>query len=182
MMRLPMILVVASAEMRSTRRLFRYWLFVVLSTLTGLFMFLQLTIVHGLFSRLSATVGVVGPRYLIAGIGTPLLTVFLAGLVFLAFDVRARDERDRMIQVLDARPLSNAEFLLGRVCGLVFLTWLPVLIMLLLFSGFGFIAMGLDQPIGDPIEPLSLIGFLLGSLLSILLGCSIIVLIAIIVR
>ncbi len=182
MMRLPMILVVASAEMRSTRRLFRYWLFVVLSTLTGLSMFLQLTIVHGLFSNLSATVGAIGPRYLISGIGTPLLTVFLAGLIFLAFDVRARDERDRMIQVLDARPLSNAEFLLGRVCGLVFLTWLPVLIMLLLFSGFGFIAMELDLPIGDPIEPLSLIGFLLGSLLSILLWCSIIVLMAIFVR
>lgn len=177
-----MMLVVAKAEMRSTRRLFRYWLFVVLSTLTGLFMFLQLTILHGMFSRMSATVGVVGPRYLISGIGTPLLTVFMAGLIFLAFDIRARDERDRMIQVLDARPLSNAEFLLGKVCGLVFLTWLPVLIMLLLFEGFGFIAMALDLPIGDPIEPFSLVGFLLGSLLSILLWCSIIVLIAIIAR
>ena len=137
MMRIPMMLVVAKAEMRSTRRLFRYWLFVVLSTLTGIFMLLQLTILHGMFSSMSATLGVVGPRYLISGIGTPLLTVFLAGLIFLAFDIRARDERDRMIQVLDARPLSNAEFLLGKVCGLVFLTWLPVLIMLLLFEGFG---------------------------------------------
>ena len=120
MMRLSMILVVARAEMRSNRRLFRYWLFAVISILAAVLMFGQYTFLHGMFSNLSATIGVIGPRYLIASIGFNLLIIFLVGLVFLAFDVRARDERDRMTEVLDSRPLSNIEFLGGKVAGLVF--------------------------------------------------------------
>ncbi len=182
MIRLPMVLVVARAEMRSNRRLTRFWVFAAISALVALGMFANYTFVHGMFSYVSATVGIMGPRYLVSVVGLPLMLVFLVGLIFLAFDVRARDERDRMVGVLDSRPLSNGEFILGKVMGLVFVSWIPVLFIAFVFESFGFIAINLEWPVGDPVEPLSLWGFLFGTLHSLLLWCSIIVLIAVVVR
>lgn len=89
---------------------------------------------------MSATIGILGPRYLIAVVGLYLLFVFLVGLVFLAFDFRARDERDRMTEVLDSRPLSNGEFLIGKVTGLVFMIWIPLPVIAFLFESFGLLA------------------------------------------
>ncbi len=181
-MRLPMVFVVARAEMRSNRRLTRYWVFAVISTFVAIGLFGNYTFVHGMFSNMSGTIGAMGPRYLMSVVGVPLVLVFLVGLVFLAFDVRARDERDRMVEVLDSRPLSNGEFLLGKVVGLVFASWIPVLFIAILFESFGFMAINLDWQFGDPVEPYSLFGFLFGTLDSLLLWCSIIVLIAVVTR
>ena len=50
---------------------------------------------------MTASIGPVGPRFLVAAMGMQVLMVFLLGLVFLAFDVRARDVRERMYEVLD---------------------------------------------------------------------------------
>ena len=55
MIRLPMILAVAGAEMRSTRRLFRYWLFTILAVLISTALFAQYTVMHGMASYQSAT-------------------------------------------------------------------------------------------------------------------------------
>jgi ABC-type transport system involved in multi-copper enzyme maturation permease subunit len=181
-MRLPIILVVARAEVRSNRRLTRYWVFAVISTIAALGALAESTFLHGRFSYVSAAIGVMGPRYLIASAGSKLLLIFLVGLVFLAFDIRARDERDRMTEVLDSRPLSNAEFLLGKVAGLVFVIWIPLPIIALLFGTFGLIASSYGFPYGDPVESFSLLGFLLGTLTSLLLWCSIIVLITVVFR
>jgi ABC-type transport system involved in multi-copper enzyme maturation permease subunit len=182
MMQPAMILAIARAEMRSTRRLVRYWVFAVLSVLIASVMFFQMAFMHGMFSRHSATVGAMGPRFLIAAVGIYLLIVFLIGLIFLAFDVRARDERERMAEVLDSRPISNSEFLLGRCLGLVFMSWLPVLFVAALLQVFGLLSLWNDWPIGEPLEPYSVMGFLLQTLTTLALWCSIIVLVAVGVR
>ena len=113
-MRLPMILAIARAEIRSVRRLVRYWVFALLSVLFTFLAYGYYTVIHTLASRFSATVGAVGPRYLMSGVGLYFVVIFLLGLIFLAFDVRARDERERIAEVLDSRPVSNPEFLAGR--------------------------------------------------------------------
>jgi ABC-type transport system involved in multi-copper enzyme maturation permease subunit len=177
-----MMFAVARAEMRSNRRLFRYWLFAVLAVIVGVSMFGQFTFLHGAFSHLSATIGSMGPRYLIAAVGIYLILIFLVGLIFLAFDVRARDERDHMAEVLDSRPLTNAEFLLGKVIGLVLLSWMPVLFIALLFQGFGLIATIGGWPVGEAVEPRSLIGFLFQMLTVLSLWCAVIVFVAVLVR
>lgn len=182
MMQAAMILAIARAEMRSTRRLVRYWVFAVLSVLIASGVYFQLAVLHGMFSRYSATVGALGPRYLIASTGFYLLTMFLVGLIFLAFDVRARDERERMAEVLDSRPVSNMEFLLGRCIGLVFMSWLPVLLVAVLLQFYGLLSIWNGWSIGDPLEPYSLIGFLLQTLTTLTLWCVIIVLVAVLVR
>ncbi len=181
-MRLPQILVVARAEMRSDRRLIRYWLFVLVSVLASFGMYGQYAFLHGMFSNMSATVGSIGPRYLIGSIGVTVIMISLVGLIFLAFDIRARDERDRMTEVLDTRPLSNLEFIVGKVTGLVFMIWIPLVIVSLILQVVGLIAVVFDFPMGEPIEPYSVVGFLVASLTSLFLWCSIIVLLAAVIR
>ena len=84
--------------------------------------------------------------------GTWYLLIFLIGLVFLGFDIRARDVRERIVEVLDSKPFSNIELILGRFVGLLVMSWLPVaLITLFLF--------GLGLAFDEPIEPYSLIDF-----------------------
>ncbi|MBS02423.1 MAG: hypothetical protein CMQ24_06930 [Gammaproteobacteria bacterium] len=182
MPRANMLRAIAGAEMLSTRRLARYWVFVVISLLLGVFSFGQLIVMHGLFSHMSATVGTMSPRFLIANSGLNLMLGFLTGLIFIAYDVRARDVRERMSEVLDARPFTNLEALLGRGIGLTLMAWYPILGILLLMQLFGFAAGAFGWPFGEPVEPWSLLGFLIYALTTMALWCAIILLLAMAVR
>ena len=182
MMRLPMILAIARAEIRSVRRLVRYWVFALLSVAFTFLAYGYYTVIHTLASRFSATVGAVGPRYLMSGVGLYFVVIFLLGLIFLAFDVRARDERERIAEVLDSRPVSNPEFLTGRVLGLVAMAWGPVLFTAMALQALGALAVGLDWYGGEPIEPYSLVGFLLAALSMFTLWCAVVMLLAVLVR
>ena len=182
MIRLTMILAIARAEIRSVRRLIRYWVFALLSVAFTFLAYGYYTVIHALASRFSATVGAVGPRYLMSSVGLYFVMIFLLGLIFLAFDVRARDERERIAEVLDSRPVSNPEFLIGRVLGLVAMAWGPVLCMAVALQAVGALAVGLDWYGGEPIEPYSVVGFLLASLSMFTLWCAIVMLLAVLVR
>ena len=182
MMRLPMILAIARAEIRSVRRLIRYWVFALLSVAFTLLAYGYYTIIHAYASRFSATVGVAGPRYLMSGVGLYCVLIFLLGLIFLAFDVRARDERERIAEVLDSRPVSNPEFLLGRGLGLVAMAWGPVLCTAAAVQALGALAVTFDWYGGEPIEPYSLAGFLLAALSMFTLWCAVVMLLAVLVR
>ncbi|SUZ82118.1 uncharacterized protein METZ01_LOCUS34972, partial [marine metagenome] len=109
-----MIKAIASAELRSTRRLARYWPFTILSVLFVCVMTGQTTFMHAMGSGLSASLGSMGPRYLVASSGFMAVILFLVCLIFLVFDIRHRDVRDRMVEVLDTRPITNIELVLGR--------------------------------------------------------------------
>lgn len=181
-MRLPMILAIARAEIRSVRRLVRYWVFALLSVAFTFLAYGYYTVIHTVASRFSATVGAIGPRYLMSGVGLYFVVIFLLGLIFLAFDVRARDERERIAEVLDSRPVSNPEFLVGRVLGLVAMAWGPVLFTATALQGLGALAVGLDWYGGEPIEPYSLAGFLIAALSMFTLWCAVVMLLAVLVR
>ncbi len=182
MMQLPMILAIARAEVRSVRRLVRYWLFAILSVLFTFLTYGYYAGIHFFASRFSASVGAVGPRYLMSGVGLYFVAIFLVGLIFLAFDVRARDERERIAEVLDSRPVSNTEFLIGRALGLVAMAWGPVLFMAAVLQAVGLLAVRLDWYVGEPIEPYSLVGFLLAALSIFVLWCALVMLLAVLVR
>lgn len=181
-MRLPIIRAIARAERRSVRRLVRYWVFSVLAVLISFVFYMQYAAMHGFGSHLSATIGAMGPRYLISGIGMGLMIIFLLGLVFLAFDIRSRDIRERMAEVLDAHPVTNAEFIMGRGLGLVLMAWFPVLFTLAFLQGFGILALTLGWPLGDLIEPYSVLDFMLFSLSMLALWCSIVMLVSVLIR
>ena len=153
-------LAVALAEMRSARRLTRTWLFSSLSLLIGLGLYVYFTIMHGLASGFSASVGVFNPRFMMASQGVIVIVIFVVAVIFLAFDIRARDARERIAEVLDVRPVGNLTLLAGRLAGLVLIAWLIVLLLALSWQGLGALALALDWPAGDPVEPRSLLAFL----------------------
>jgi ABC-type transport system involved in multi-copper enzyme maturation permease subunit len=153
MIHLDTILVIARAERRLTRRLVRYWVFVVLAWMIGTAGYLQYAVaLHMPFSAYSATAASINSRYLVALYGTWYLLVFLIGLIFLAFDVRTRDVRERMVEVLDAKPYSNTELILGRFFGLLVMAWIPVVLITAFLEILGLI-------IKEPIQPWSLLEF-----------------------
>ncbi|MYJ26748.1 MAG: hypothetical protein F4080_14780 [Holophagales bacterium] len=127
----------ARAEMRTIRRLFRFWLFSAVALVLCLFQYGYFWVIHGLFSGISATIGAMSPKFLLGQTALFQTMVLGLGVVFLAFDLRARDRRDRVIEVLDSRPYSNAELVLGRFFGALFMVW-----------GVAFVAMVIIQSIG----------------------------------
>ena len=176
-------LAVALAEMRSARRLTRTWLFSTLSLLIGLGLYLQYTMMHGLASALSPSVGVLNPRFMMANQGVVVVVVFVVAVIFLAFDIRARDARERIAEVLDVRPVGNLTLLAGRLAGLVFVAWLVVALLALSWQGIGALAQALEWPIGDAVEPRSLLAFLfLDAPPALAMWCSVVILLAVTVR
>ena len=152
---------VGFAEMRSARRLVRTWLFCVISLLIGILVWCYLSAMHGFLSGLSGSFGIVNPRFIMSSQSGILLLVFIVALVFLAFDVRARDIRERMVEALDSRPVGNLTMLAGRVLGLVAVVWVPLLLLACFTQGVGTLAKVQGWPIGEAVEPASLLSFLL---------------------
>ncbi len=153
------ILTIAQAEKRLTRRLKRYWVFLLASYFFGLAIFIYYSVLHAFFSSFSATLGTINPHYLLSVYGLIFQVIFTIGIVFTAFDVRARDVRERIVEVLDCRPVSNFELIVGRFLALFQLAWFPVLIMCGLLQLLGWLLPLLGAPIGNTVELDSLITF-----------------------
>ena len=177
------LLAVAVAEMRSARRLARTWLFIVLSVLLSVVAYIYYSGIHGVASGLSASIGVVNPRFILSSMGTLALWVLVVAIIFLAFDVRARDARERIADVLDARPLGNLTLLAGRLAGLAFVAWLTLFVAMLIVQCLGMIALAAEWPFGDTIEPYSLSVFLfVDAPPTLVLWCSLVIFISVLVR
>ena len=174
---------VAVAEMRSARRLVRTWLFIVLCVLLSLITYAYYSGIHGLVSGLSASVGLVNPRFILSSMGVLLLWVMIVAIVFLAFDVRARDARERIADVLDARPLGNLTLLGGRLAGLALVAWLALVVAMLAVQGLGAVAVALEWPFGDMVEPYSMAVFLfVDAPPALILWCSLVILLSVLAR
>ncbi|MDH3628650.1 MAG: hypothetical protein OEV00_02265 [Acidobacteriota bacterium] len=130
---------IAKAEMRLTRRLARFWVFQVIAFLAAALFYLQYNVLHLFFSSLSGSAAMVNPRFLMSFIGMWYLVVFLLGIVFLGFEIRARDKRENIVEVFDALPVTNLELITGRFVGILLACWFPALVSLILLSLIGFL-------------------------------------------
>ena len=153
----------AVTEMRSCTRMARTWLLVVL----GSGIFLNMTggwsSQAGLYSYASLNspaVGVFAPRYMIAYLAQ-LIVVWLAlCMFFFAFDIRSRDVRDRVFEVLDSRPVTNLELLAGRLLGPTILLIIPVVLIMALILVMGFLNQIVGGDMGGVLDPISVLTFL----------------------
>ena len=171
-MRPTVILAVIRAETRTTLRLIHYWLFALLSVGVGCMVYVQLALNHGNLSGIVSGMGTFSPQFYVGLFGPFFYLLLFVGLVFFAFDIRSRDQRDQMVEVLDSRPHSNAEYLVGKFCALVALAWLPILLLMVLVEGAGHLALWTGFPYGVPPEPWSLVGFLIYALAGLSLWCA----------
>ena len=148
-------LTVALAELHIVRRMVRTWLFAALAIGVGLYVYHDWSVLHSFTGLVAA------PRFALPGFGILTLWILLAGLVFLAFDVRARDERERVAEALDSRPLSNVALLGGRLLAVAFAAWLPLAVLAVFLQVGGMVVESLDLRLGVPAEPVSLATFVL---------------------
>ena len=101
------------------------------------------------------------PRFAASDGQAYVLSLLLAGLLLLAFDQQDRDRRERMADVLDARPVSNVAVLFGRLGGIVLAAWLPLAVACVLIELFGFGARASGLGFGEPVEPYAQAAFVL---------------------
>ena len=94
-----------------------------------------------------------------------MLLMFSVGVIFLATDLRFRDIRNRISEVLDSQPLWDIEASLGRLIGVVvFLTTICATLTMAIFV-YGLLVDAFGFPIGTPIEPYSVFAFLVWDIL-----------------
>ena len=176
-------LAIAAAEIRSARRLARTWLFAALALAIGVGQFVFFSFMHGAGSGMSASAGLMAPRFILSYLGMYYVWVLMVGLIFLAFDIRARDRRDRIAEVVDSRPASNLSLLAGRLAGLVLVAWVPVLVIAALFQLIGGTAQLFGWWMGEMVQPVSLIVFVFVDTLPVLiLWCAVVMLLAVVLR
>lgn len=156
---LSKIWAVVRMERRHTRRLVRYWVFLSIAYVLGIGSYIYYGALHALLSSISASVGMIGPRYLMGAIGLYYLTGFVLGIVFLGFDVRARDIRESIVEVLDSRPLTNLELIIGRFIALFLSGWVPIVVLVAVIEVLGWLLPLMGSPIGRTVEPASLVNF-----------------------
>ena len=108
---------------------------------------------------------IVPGRFLMAGYAACFLMPLLAGVVFLAFDHRHRDQADGIVETLDAHPVSNLAFFVGRLMALTAAMWLVCAAFVASMQAAGLAADRwlrngtLDGWLG-PLEPWSMAAFL----------------------
>ncbi|MDQ7006819.1 MAG: ABC transporter permease [Acidobacteriota bacterium] len=127
----------AAMEMRLTRRLVRYWIFLFVAVVFSLALFTYHASIHYFASTHAASFALINPRYFAGSYGANFILLYLLGVIFLAFDVRARDVRERIHEVLDAKPAGNLEMLAGRWLGLLIASWIPMLLIFGFMVGVG---------------------------------------------
>ena len=159
-MNVPRLWSIACAEMRSCRRLARTWVITVIALICGSIAWLYLSLAHMFASYVSASAGLTGPHFAILHIGRLALLSFTVGIVFLAFDIRQRDVRERIGESIDVRPMSNFELITGRLFGVVLLLAIPVVTLITLMCVYGIIAEIFNFGFGSAIDPISVAAFL----------------------
>ena len=154
------VMAVAVAEARFARRLPRTWVFVALGSGSVLAAYGYYFYAHGYFSVPMPAMAYFSPRFHAAAINVYLLWIFLAAAAFLAFDIGARNQRERVADVIDSRPVSNLALVVGRFLGLLLVSWVPMLMVVLVVQLFGWSSRAAGWWLGEPVEPVAQTAFL----------------------
>lgn len=173
----------AIAEMRRCRRMLRTWLLIVLAVSFCINQWVTLTQSYIYDSLKSPVAGVLGPRYMFVRLAQPLVALFAFGIIFLAFDVRSRDVRDRIFEVVDSRPVANFELLAGRLLGTTIPLLVPAVLVIVTILLYGRLAPMFGWEMGAVIEPVSVLSFLTWDIVpNLLLWGSLTMLLTVILR
>lgn len=168
---------IAVAEMRSAIRLVRTQLVIAAAIAMGLGIYAAQAVFHRILWASSHLV--TPPRFLIDTVGTVVLTVLTVGAVALAFDHRVRDRNERIAEAVDTRPHSNLAHVAGRLVGIVAVVWLTAVVLALVIQAWGFAASVFQWPIGEGMEPVSLVLFLfLDALPTLVFWCALTLMLA----
>ncbi|MXZ55906.1 MAG: hypothetical protein F4227_08890 [Gammaproteobacteria bacterium] len=160
-MNLRTLWTLAIAEMRSIRRLARTWVFIAIAFLVCVLWYV------GMLDMTSSPNPPVdwfheqmNPRYRIALMMNMFVAIFSFGIIFLAFDIRARDVQNRMSDVVDALPATNIEIVIGRLFGILLLLLISCTLFLAVVAVYEVTSQLLGSPYRIGIQPLSVLSHL----------------------
>ena len=174
----------AAAEMRSCRRLVRTWVFIVVALLfcAGWYIdaleFQWPSPPGSFFSDSDVTA-----RYTISTLMNGFVAIFSIGIIFLAFDIRARDVQNRISDVIDTQPTANIEIIIGRLVGIYLLLFIPCLVFLALLTGYESISGMFESRFRLGIQPLSVMSLVAWNLIpNVLFYGALVVCLSVLVR
>ena len=130
----------------------RTWLFAALALTAG-------TVLYHAFGAHHFYADIIAPRFTMPGIGLLTLWILLIGVVFVVFDMRSRDQTARIVEALDARPVSNVALLAGRLLAAGVVVWLPLAVLAAVLQISGMVVARFQWLGGTTPEPVSLLTF-----------------------
>lgn len=154
-----------------TASMFRYWLMVLCSFVFAFALFVLNAAAHANYSAYSSSINLVAPSDGIAVFSEICLTIFLVLMVLLCVDIRARDARSQMVEVLDSRPYTNAALVFGRLFGVFAMVWLSLVAMLLLLNVLGWLLPLTGAAFGGTMDPWSIYAFAVYMAMPALIFC-----------
>lgn len=171
------------AETKITVGLFRYWVFLISAWGIAISLYLGNAVRHAVLSSVSISAPYLSPHNVLTQVSVPYMAIFIFGVIFLVVEIRARDSRARMLDLLDTRPYSNMELLTGRFLALFLCSWIPILVLLVLIQSLGWLLLQSGSPVGGTVAPLSMLGFAVYMAIpAIAFFCSLVMLISLLVR
>ncbi|MXW54255.1 MAG: hypothetical protein F4X44_12350 [Gammaproteobacteria bacterium] len=154
------VLSVARLEIAATRRLARFWTIATAISLVSLGAYATACIFLVYIAPSYVPFVTATPKYLVSNIDPSMFLLLHLALLFLTFDTSQRHDRSRILEVLDAKPVSNLESLTGRLVGMSTLLWLVVGANILALHVFGLVASALGWHFAEPIQTHSLFNLL----------------------
>ena len=101
----------------------------------------------------------IGPKYFMASMGTWFLVMTTLGAIFLGCSVRASSIHNRISEVVESRPITNLELVVGRLLSSIAITSIPVIFALVLMILHGYIDRHFGLAYGDVPEAWSVLAF-----------------------
>ncbi|MCY4143098.1 MAG: hypothetical protein OXG08_05330 [Gammaproteobacteria bacterium] len=173
------ILSVAAGEVRTSRRQVRFWTIVFLLSLFSLAGYGLSCSFLAYAATTSPSYGTGIPQYLLGNIDPSFFLMFQMAALFLLFDTSHQQKRDRIAEVLDSKPISNFEYLAGRVLGIAALLWIVAVLNILAMQVFGWVATTTNIAVGDTLQLHSVLNLIfLDAPTTLLFWCSVVVLLA----
>lgn len=177
------VLAFAIAELRSILRLTRTWVLVLVASGYAISLYTETVNDYANSSSVSSVVGLFGPRYVFSTDAANVLVFFVIGIVFLAFDIRVRDTRDRIAEALATRPVKNIDVITGRCLGIITLLLAVIATLLVAIAVYGGVAEQLGLMFSGSPNLVTLSSFLLLDVFpNLAFWCALTVLLAVILR
>ena len=164
MLKLQTLCVLAFTEIKLVLKLIRTKIFFLVAIIVCIAFYVLVELQYVSRAAESASVGMMAPTYLAATLGPYFMPLFCLAIVFLGYDLRERDLRSKINEVLEVVPASNVTVLIGRLLGLVLLLAVPIVLFFFLISLYGWIAESAGLGYGNLIELHSVAAFLVWDL------------------
>ena len=133
-------LVLARAEIRVARRLLRFKALVAVLSVCLLGSYAVSCSIYFNVAPYAPSFVAATPLYLLENIDPIFYLAFMVSAFLLAFDIDHRHARNRIEEVLQARPVSNLEWMAGRILGCAGLLWAVVAINVVAMQLVGLLA------------------------------------------